>query len=251
MPSWRPGAGLFVGLVLVLVFGAGAATSVGAVAAPSTTLVRQPVVVFDGGLKDGWIDFGWTNKPLVSGRPVEIDVGDFGGWIAAKPGGLAGPFGALELKLRVPDSFAGALAVRLGDDRNSTFPEVIVPAAKADRQGLRSVSLRFDRLNPTGLSFDRIVIRGRVQLPKTSILTIERLSLTPGTGPAQAPSRAGAPLSSGDRRAVSADVDCAADRKPISALIYGTAYDEIHDASSPQQWTMGITARRWGGWTAR
>ena len=56
----------------------GAQTTTSAPAAASA-------VVFDAGLQSGWIDFGWSNKPVVAGQPVEVDMGDFGGWITAKP----------------------------------------------------------------------------------------------------------------------------------------------------------------------
>lgn len=218
----------------------GAQTSTSAPAAAS-------VVVFDAGLQSGWIDFGWSNKPVVVGQPVEVDMGDFGGWITAKPGGQVGVFGSVELSYSVSDTFAGALALRLGDDHNSIFPEVILAAVKADGTGMRRLSIGFDKLNPGRLRFDRIIVRGRVQLPKNSVIRISRIALTVGSGPTQSPARVGAPIRPTGSRAITADIDCASDRRPISPLIYGIAYDEIKDASSPQQWTMGATARRWGG----
>jgi hypothetical protein len=49
---------------------------------------------------------------------------------------------------------------------------------------------------------------------------------------------------------VSLSVDCRADGVPISPLIYGIGFDARLDATSPHQWQLGATARRWGGNTA-
>ena len=75
-------------------------------------------------------------------------------------------------------------------------------------------------------------------------------TLASDLGVSQVPARAGAPLRPTANRSTVATIECGLDKKPISPLVYGIAYDAIHDAASPQQWTMGATARRWGGNTA-
>lgn len=42
-------------------------------------------------------------------------------------------------------------------------------------------------------------------------------------------------------------IDCAVNRKPINPLIYGIALNAISDQRDTQQYSIGATARRWGG----
>ncbi len=47
-------------------------------------------------------------------------------------------------------------------------------------------------------------------------------------------------------------VDCANDRKLISPLIYGIAFNPLTELSQTSQFTIGATTRRWGGdWSSR
>jgi hypothetical protein len=47
--------------------------------------------------------------------------------------------------------------------------------------------------------------------------------------------------------AVSLLIDCRAEGLPVSPLIYGIAYDPMHDGRDRHQFTVGASARRWGG----
>ena len=42
-------------------------------------------------------------------------------------------------------------------------------------------------------------------------------------------------------------IDCGAARKPINPMIYGIGFNAIGEQRDTQQWSIGATARRWGG----
>ena len=207
----------------------------------------KSVVVYDGRFGVGWQDFGWSPRTVGNGRAAEIDMADFGGWIIVHPGPIPASYASLRIDYSAPDKYAGALAIRVGDDRQSKFPELALQKGKPDAKGVRRITIPFSKLNPAGLNFDRIIVRTLTKLPAKSIVRVSSVSLTSSGEAPKSMARAGAaakPLGSTTERL---SIDCAAARRPINPQIYGIAYDAIKDATSPQQWTMGATARRWGG----
>jgi hypothetical protein len=72
---------------------AATAPSLAAARVPDAPVGELVEVVYDGGLRPGWEDYGWTPRELGKG-PASARHGAYGGWIIAHPG-LSGRYGAL------------------------------------------------------------------------------------------------------------------------------------------------------------
>lgn len=195
-------------------------------------------VVYDGAPGEGWSDYGWAPRELGKG-PARLDMSSYGGWIIAHPG-LTGRFGALTFHLSAPAAYGDFLEVRLASNRQDLFPRIRVGAQHrvplADGWSQIVVPLR--ALNPDGLSFDRIVLRAAKEVGSERV-SIDKIGLS-----APGPADAAPPVSAAD---VALAIDCRGPSTPVSPLIYGIAYAPRLDARDMHQWTVGASARRWGG----
>ncbi|HEX7604933.1 MAG TPA: hypothetical protein VF316_25110, partial [Polyangiaceae bacterium] len=84
--------------------------------------------IFDGGLKNGWEDWGWTKRDLGDGgAPAHLFFANYGGWILAHPG-LSGTYGGVTFRYRAPDSLGDFLEVHLETPQKGNPPLVRVGA---------------------------------------------------------------------------------------------------------------------------
>jgi hypothetical protein len=220
-------------------------TQVSSARKPSGEKLKE--VIFDNGLGDNWQDFGWAPRQLERGKPARIDFSNDGGWIVAKPG-LTGPFGALQFCLLAPPEYGDFLEVRVDSSREDVFPRIKVNARdRADLGGGWSeVHIPLERLNPQGLAFDRVIFRADRPVG-SALVSLDKVGFTAQTDHVDASeeeSQLPPPVPA------NMTVDCWADARKISPLIYGIAYDARLDAKDTYSWDLGATARRWGGNTA-
>ncbi len=209
------------------------ATAASTVVADDTTDVANVVVAGATGLGEGWNDYGWA-ATLPERAPVQIDIGAWGGWIAAHPD-LTGTYESLVIELDAPESLGQQfLRVQLGDNIGSSFPTV-EPTFDGPPND-RTVEIPIDELLDGLSSFDRIVLQAADEYDQPTTVTVLRLELVPGEPAPPAPTTVDA---------ASASVDCAATPTPISPYIYGTASPIPFPIDA--QWDLHPASRRWGG----
>ncbi len=209
------------------------ASSAGAL--PATRPIAESV--YDGALKAGWEDSGWSPHEIGHG-PASIDFSKRGGWMLTKPN-LKGRFGGLVLHVKVPPGEAEFLEVRLDSRDKKIFPRVMVRAdQKADlADGWEEVYVPIGELDPDDAPFDRIVLRAFRDMPSDRVL-IDKIALVAAGADGGAPPPSPIPSASATLR-----VDCRAHGKAISPLVYGIAWNAM--AKAPP--TVHATSRRWGG----
>lgn len=196
--------------------------------------------IFDGGLKNGWEDWGWTKRDLGdAGGAAHLFFANYGGWILAHPG-LQGSYGGLTFRYRAPESLGDFLEVHVESAEKGNSPLVRVgPRHKAKLDaGWVEVFIPIDELAPDNLSFDRVVIRAPIAVASFPV-DIDKVGLTQGVVGAARPATPSRPGTLA--------VDCKGKSFAINPLIYGIAYDFMNDAKDNHQFTLGATARRWGG----
>src|SRR6185436_8105237 len=113
-------------------------------------------VAYEHGMKQGWMDFGWSPRKKNPGGPELHDLKDYGGWIlareqplqASKAGGLTFTYKApaefgdfLELKLDKPGTSGSAWEkVRVGPQHKRALEggafEVFIPMGELNPKGL-------------------------------------------------------------------------------------------------------------------
>jgi hypothetical protein len=196
--------------------------------------VAEPIFTAETGLAQGWMDYGWSAHDLTSGRPASLDLSGYGGLILAHPG-LSGPYGGLLFRYRAPESFGDFLEVRLETREGDKLALVRTMKPRAARQADRfaEVWIPMRELNPNTTRFEKVVFHAWRSVGP------QRVELD-GVGLTAAPQLRRQPVRTGRFQ-----IDCGAPGHPISPLIYGIG-TYFADAG-PQQWTLGATARRWGG----
>lgn len=206
-----------------------------AAALPATRPIAE--TVYDGALKSGWEDSGWSPHDLGHG-PASIDFSKQGGWMLTKPE-LKGKFGGLMFRVKAPVGEAEFLEVRLDSRTKTIFPRVMVRAdQKADvGDGWEEVYIPITELDPKSDPFDRIVLRAFRDMSPDRVL-IDKVAFVAAGADGGVPPPSLVPATSATLR-----VDCRAKAKPISPLIYGIAWDAM--AKAPP--TVRATSRRWGG----
>jgi hypothetical protein len=195
--------------------------------------VAEPIFDTVKGLTGGWMDYGWSPHDLAPGKPARLDLSGFGGLILAHPG-LGRAYGGLLFRYRAPEKFGDFLEVRLEAQGGAKLQPVRTIQARAARQadGFTEVWIPMRELNPDGRRFERVVFHAwRSVSPERVELDSVGLTAAP---PHRQPPRTGR-----------FQVDCRSPGHPISPLIFGIG-TYFADAGE-QQWTMGATARRWGG----
>lgn len=214
------------------------------VARPAKSLSREPaVVLYDGGLENGWQDWGWTAKEMPKGAPAVVNFDNFGGWILAKPG-LTGDYGGVVFRVKEPPGEGEFIEVHLQSPAGATLAKV--PVSPDDRtdvgEGWTEVFIPLDRLDPDQAPFDRVVIQAFRKMEHASI-PIDKIALTKAS-----PRPTAAAYDPSALRQVRLSLDCRAKARKISPLIWGVAYYAFDDAAKQEaQWQLGATARRWGG----
>lgn len=221
--------------------GGSSAPSTGAIAiAPGPVAPVIAHVIFDGGRKQEWQDWGWAKHDDVVQGEARVDLSGWKGWQLVHNGGnLAGEHGGLLFRFRAPASYGTFMTVRVGDAQGSRFPTVTIdPAHTRERDGgWLEVYVAMEELDPDRLAFDRVVFFVTKDVP-AGWVSIDKIGLT------AAEARTAAPPPVKD---VAMTVSCSDASTPISPLVYGIALDFMKDASHRHQWTIGATARRWGG----
>jgi len=200
--------------------------------------VRLPVSepIFDAakGLAQGWWDHGWSPHDLTAGKPASLDLSGFGGLVLARPG-LPGWYGGLLFRYRAPEAFGDFLEVRLEAPGGVKLDPVRAIQARAAPQadGFAEVWIPMRELNPQGRRFEKIVFHAWRSVGPERV-QLAAVGLTAAAPPPPKPARTGR-----------FQIDCRAPGHPISPLIYGIG--TYFGDSGEQQWTLGATARRWGG----
>jgi len=210
-------------------------------------------MIYETDLKPGWTDgMGWATRELGDG-PLKLTLDNAGGLILHKPT-LQGAFGGLRLRYKLPASFADRaedfLAVRFDSSSSTVFPRVeLGPRHRypPTPDGWVDVYVDAEELNPRGLPFDRVVLWApRKDLPTEPVL-FDRIGLTAAKKEhIEARALGGGRLGSVSKGA-QLQIDCKAPTHPISPLIYGIAFDGLHETKDKHPFEMGATARRWGG----
>jgi hypothetical protein len=219
--------------------GEGGGTTAGGTDVPESPNGTEPTrppagVIADGdGLGVGWNDFGWAATIPDTG-PVQVNIGAWGGWIAAHPD-LTGTYKSLLIELDAPESLGEHfLRVQLGDDIGSAMPTIEPTfSGPADK---RTAEIPTNELLGGLSSFDRIVLQAADEYDDPTMITVLRLELIVGEPPAKTPE------SIDD---ASARVDCVAAPTPISPHVYGTA--RPIPSAIEGQWSLHPASRRWGG----
>ncbi len=203
--------------------------------------VELAETIFDGGIKTGWSDMGWSQREITGPKEARVNFANYGGWILGHPG-LKGKFGALVFRYKAPREYGDFLEVRVDSTQKNLYPRIIVRAdQRADlADGWSEVLIPLRVLNPEGLVFDRIVFRAAKPVGPAWI-SIDKVGLTTATGADLAA------VASGPPKDVVMTLTCTGKPAPINPLIYGIAYDARLDTKSTQQFELGATARRWGG----
>jgi hypothetical protein len=205
--------------------------------------VEVAVVIYDGGLQNGWQDWGWAPKETPPKAPARVRFDNYGGWMLAKVG-LTGDYGGVVFRVKEPPGEGEFLEVHLLSPTGTTLPQVkVIPDDRLDvGEGWTEIFVPIERLDPDNVPFDRVVIQSFRPF-SADYVPVDKIGLAKGT-PRQ-------PVASVDPKKVarvSVSIDCRAKATRISPLIYGIAYYAADDAKKQQaQWQLGATARRWGG----
>lgn len=202
-----------------------------AAVAPQVPKIVEPV--YSGKLQSGWLDYGWSPRDVGHGH-LKVDLSNYGGWIAGKPGEKKGLGG---LVFSVSAFAASRVEVRL--EGQGPFPKIalepLTPVSQTD--GLTKFFVPMTALDPRGVDFEQVVFQGLEKGPLKDV-QLDDIAFTAEP--------AAAPVASGPSVEVKLSVDCNAAPKAISPFIYGVAFDpqRPNDDSAA---SIHATARRWGG----
>lgn len=205
--------------------------------------------IYDGGLKGKWQDYGWAPRTLEDDEPAKLNLSDYGGWIVKSdevPSGAS----AVAFRFKAPADVGDFLEVRLGDEDERAFPKVRVAAShrRTLDDGWEEVVVSMRELNPEALPFDRVVLRAHRRVPKQWVL-VDDLALIVGSVGAQERSASASDgvVLDGPVKEALFSVTCDAKGASIDERIYGIAFSPRTSKEDAHQWTLGASARRWGG----
>jgi hypothetical protein len=203
-------------------------------------------VIYRGGLKAPWQDFGWaTREAREPGGPERLLFAGYGGWILANPGARLVP-GGLAFRVKVEGASPDVLQVRVDSEQADVFPRVMIePRHRRDLpDGWSEVFVPMRDLNPELHAFDRVIVRAAKKLPVPGRVLLDELGFTKAD---EAITREAEAQLAAPGLPASFTVDCTAKPKPISPYIYGIAFSPRHEFTQDVQWRVRATARRWGG----
>jgi hypothetical protein len=218
--------GCAIGIVIVVAglrFRRGSQPSSETTTAGSAVVVAQPrtyqigEVVYDGGFRNGWKDWGWGPHEIGDAGPARIRFSDFGG-IVFQHDEMPSRFGAVAFRFRAPPSYGDFLYVSLKYRQmgEKAFPRVKVEARDTVdlADGWKEALVPWHAINPTSQPFDRVVIESRHAVGSDWVL-IDKVVL------AMLDARG-----EDDKlptRHASLTIDCSKTATSISPLIYGIA----------------------------
>lgn len=187
----------------------------GAASAQAPEAFEVAEAIYDGGLKKGWEDRSWTRRELKAGQPARVAFVSFGG-LALHHDELVPNYGALVFRFKAPESFQEFLSVSLSlSGQQGSFPKISIgDDARELADGWREVVLPMSQLNPDTSHFDGILLQARRMVPDDFVL-LDRIVLTKPS--------ADAPKVTSPAKRGFVTLDCRAQAKPISPLIYGIA----------------------------
>jgi hypothetical protein len=188
-------------------------------------------MIYDGGLRPGWQDWGWGAHELSAG-PARINFSNYGGWILHHDL-QEKRYDGLAFRMLAQASYGKFLQVQVANG-NDAYPAVIVRDDHIRKlaDGWVEVYLPWVELNPSAQPFDRITIHANVRVGSEWVL-FDKLLLAQFDGRAWLVSAANAAS-----KPAMLSVDCRAAGHQISPYIYGIA-GPVSDLSA--------TASRWGG----
>jgi hypothetical protein len=224
----------------------------GALGSSETSVSSHPEVaevVYDNGLKNQWMDFGWSPRELSANGPAKIKFNDYGGWIVAKPG-LDGNYGGVLFRVKEPAGEGEFLEVGLWLGGTKRPHVKITPDDTKDvGDGWTEVFLSMDRLNPGSAPFDRVVLQAFRPVSSDWVF-VNNVGLVRGSS--APPSSASTGSDGGPRGAtayavrdakpLAARLACDAKATKISPLIYGAGGTDIDSLQR-----LHVTIGRWGG----
>lgn len=222
---------------------------------PSTQPSKLPasLTVYDGQLKEGFVDLGWGPRTINKG-PAKVDVGGWQGWVVGRPGVDLSSYATLSVSVRIPSSEKPVALVRVANDGDTTFPPKSLGSGTIDAERWIRYDLAMSQLNPKGKPFDRVLLTASRLASANTFVEFDKMVFSGRRTPVQPPASAVASGQPKPRasKPVAVGVDCSSDRKIISPLIYGNAFNSLTEDSQTSQFTMGATVRRWGGdWSSR
>jgi hypothetical protein len=139
----------------------GSSKSSGAMASKPSISVELAEPIYQGGVKPGWEDTGWSEREVQGPGPAKVMMAELGGWMLKHTSTLHGSFGGLALRYKAPASFGEFLEVRLDSDGKTAFPRVRMGSRHMLGQDGEWVQLLIPmaELNPDMRSFDRVILR--------------------------------------------------------------------------------------------
>ncbi len=198
-------------------------------------------MVYEGGFKNGWQDYGWAPRKLLPSQPAQVNFASWGGWIVAKPH-MQEMFGGVFLSLQAPSHVLDALVLTLLFENNPVGEGVsLASCTQRTHNGWLDVWCPVLALNPSMQPFDKMQVKAQRNVTQAWVQW-RVWGLTPASVETTALK---APAHTGPVRAVQSVVMCHAPKKKISPWIYGIAQAPDTDTSYMQR--LGATARRWGG----
>jgi Glycoside hydrolase family 44 len=249
--------------------GIGITTSSAPVSIPPETPRKELQVVYKSGMQSGWKDLGWDPTRTVTGGPARIDLGNGGGWLIAgtPPAAATG----LEFRYRTSKEMGPVIRIILGnEDVENVGREVRLNKVRPDADGWVKIRIPLFQLNPKGAEVSQVRFAPRRRLRSPSVMEIDDFVFTAGGSMERYGSTAGIPtptpstlprttaggtiapgakdLKPGLRfpTTQSLTVDCNAENKPISQLIYGIGW--VGAGNQPEEpWDLYPGANRWGG----
>jgi Glycoside hydrolase family 44 len=222
--------------------------------AAGQTPLPDPLKIYEGKLRDGFVDLGWGPRTINQG-PAKVDLGNWQGWIFGWPGVDLSNYTTLTLSVRLPKGERPLVQVRLGNDGDIKFPPSSLGDAKADAAGWSRYDVKVSTLNPSERAFDRVLLQANRSLPVNTFVEFDKISLT-GLKSQGANGVLSGPTANSARptaaKSTEVSIDCSQNRHPISPLIYGNAFNALTESTETSQFKMGATSRRWGGdWSTR
>ena len=114
-------------------------------------------MIYDGGLRPGWQDWGWGAHEISAGA-ARINFSNYGGWILHHDT-LVKIYNGFAFRMFAPASYGRFLQVQVANG-NEAFPAVIVGDDHMRKlpDGWVEVYVPWVELNPTAQPFDRITI---------------------------------------------------------------------------------------------
>jgi hypothetical protein len=205
--------------------------------------------IYEGGLQDGWEDWGWAPRDTEAGHAARVNFANFSGWALVHHRGPLHNIDSINFQLGALPSFGDFLEIRVAAATDDSFARVPIEAKhqSVGKTGAMWIHVPMAELNPKKLPFDRIILRARKPVGDAWVeIDHYTVNVAPGSAGQSASDRLlDDPTDDQPRRRNTVVINCKGLSKTISPLIYGIAYDP--KANAPSQWQVGASYRRWGG----